>query len=52
MDEVSLADEPFEVAVGGGLDAFSAQGRLFLAVAHRIGFVALFAIFFVEQSAG
>lgn len=52
MAEVALAKEPLEVAVGGGLDPFGAQRWLFMAVAGRVGFVALLAVLLVDQSTG
>ena len=52
MSEVALAKEPFEVTVGGGFYAGRAEARFFMSVAHRIVFVTLGAVVFVDQSTG
>lgn len=52
MGEIALAEEPFEIAVGGGANVLAAQGRLLVAVAHGIVTVALSAVVAVDESAG
>jgi len=48
--KVSLAEEPLDVAVGCGPDAFTAEGGLFVAVATRIGPMTLGAVVAINQS--
>jgi hypothetical protein len=50
--QIALAKEPFEVTVAGSSDASAAKGRFFAAVSHGVGFVALLAMFFVDEGAG
>ena len=52
MAEIALAEEPFEVAIGGGLDVVRAEGRLFVAITHAVGFMTLLAVLAVEDRAG
>jgi len=52
MAKVALAQEPLEVSVGGGFDSVGAKSRLFMAVAHRVRFMTLPAVFLVDQRSG
>ena len=52
MGEVALTEEPLEVAVGCGADVVAAEGWTLVAVAARVGFVALGAVVRVDEGAG
>jgi hypothetical protein len=49
--EIALAQKPLEVAIRGGTNVVAFKGRLFAAVAHRVGLVALLTVFAVNEGA-
>ena len=52
MGQVALAEEPLEVAVGGGADVFGAERGALVAVAAGVCLVALGAVVGVDERAG
>jgi hypothetical protein len=52
MAQVALAQKPLDVAVARRADPIAAQRWAFVAIAHRIGLVALLAVLAVDKRSG
>lgn len=52
MGQIPLTKEPLDIAVGCRADMITVQGRSLVAVAARVGFVALGAVFVVDPRTG
>lgn len=52
MAQIALAQEPFEIAIGGGADVIGFEGRLLFPVACPVGLVALLAMVAIKNASG
>ncbi len=52
MAKVTLAEEPLQIAVGGGANHWAAEGGFLVSVATRVGAMALGAMILKEEAAG